>query len=141
MNMNRIKKIGVIIVMIASLIAIPFMIALILSPTRTYGSIEGHYYEMGYWWQFAILLGACNCICSRVTRKRRDSVDISKNAALLSIIAVIVIVLAKSSWGIVKLLDTIGGGNANGVFLIWLPPLIAVLICYGYYRLGRFVAE
>ena len=141
MDMNRIKKVIKVEVMILSLVSIPVMVAMILSPNRSYGFCEGHFYELNYWWQTMILLAACDCVFCRVTRKRRDSILLSKMAAMISIIIVIVVALAQSSWGMVKLLDTIGGGNANGVFLLWLSPLMAMLLCYGYFTLGRFVAE
>ena len=141
MNMNRIKKIGRVAVMIMSLIAVPVMLALMMSSSRAYGLYDGHAYEVDYWWQVIVLLGACNCICSRATRKRRDSDEISKNAALISIIVVTIVVMLKSSWGLVKILDTVGGGNAGGVFLIWIPPFLAMLLCYFYYAIGRFVAD
>ena len=140
-NMNRIKKIGKVIVMISSLIAIPLMLILIMSPSRVYGIYEGHTYEMNYWWQVTVLLGAFNCICSRITRKRRDSVAVTRTIALLSMVVVLIVVMTQSIWGMVKLLDWIGGGSAIGVFLIWVPPFVLILICCGYYALGRFVAE
>ena len=139
--MNRIKKIGRVMVMIISLIAVPVMLVLMLSPARVYGVYNGHFYETGYWWQVMVFLGACNCICSRITRRRRNSVEITKTIALLSIIVVIAVVMTQSIWGVVKLLDMVGGGDAVGAFLIWIPPFIAMLICCGYYALGRFVAE
>ena len=139
--MNRFKRIGIIAVMIMSLIAVPVMLILMVSPARVYGLYEGHVYEAGYWWQTVVFLGALNCICSRITRRRRDSVEITRTISLLSIIVVIAVVLTKSSWGVVKLLDSVGGGDATGVFLIWILPFVALLICCGYYTLGRFVAE
>lgn len=138
--MNSIKKAIKVEVMVLSLVVVPVMIAMILSPNRSYGFCEGHFYELN-WWQTIILLAACNCIFCRITRRNKDAIMLSKMAAMISIIIVIIVALTQSSWGMVKLLDAIGGGNANGIFLLWLPPLMAMILCYGYFALGRFVAE
>lgn len=139
--MNSIKKVIKVVVMILSLVVVPVMIAMILSPNRSFGLYEGHFYELNYWWQTIILLAACNCIFCRITRRNKDAIMLSKMVAMISIIIVIIVALTQSSWGMVKLLDAIGGGNANGIFLLWLPPLMAMILCYGYFAFGRLVAE
>ena len=87
--MNSIKKAIKVEVMVLSLVVVPVMIAMILSPNRSYGFCEGHFYELN-WWQTIILLAACNCIFCRITRRNKDAIMLSKMAAMISIIIVII---------------------------------------------------
>ena len=138
---NRINKKMKVIVMVMSLISIPAATILLLSNERTYGSYMGNLYEFNYWWEALILTLAISCIVCRLCRNSQYSELIIKISALISVAAVVLVVLTKSWWGLVKLCDMLGAPN-DGVFVFLIMfPIAVMFLAYLYYSINKFVAD
>lgn len=138
---NRIHRKMKAIAMVMSLISIPVAIILLLSNERTYGSYMGNLYELNYWWEALLLTVAISCIVCRLCRNSQYSELIIKASALISVTVVVLVIMTKSWWGLVKLCDSLSNSN-DGVFVfIIMFPITVMLLVYLYCSISKFVAD
>ena len=134
------KKVKMMI-MVLSLVSVSVLMKMVLSPNRVYGVYEGHFYDMNLWWQMLAIMLVVTCAVSYFTRRSRYAYLISLSLAVILTTVFCVVVCRWSGWGVVRLLDQIGGGNANGVFLVWMVPVVAMMMAATCFALSRFIGS